>query len=359
MKSMKWIFSFVILLGAVVFLASCATSSNAQEDTYLTLDINPSIELIVTPREKVVYANPLNEDGEILLAELDLIGMQLDDAMDLIIETAIELGYIDVDAEETFVQVSSVAKNTEIGDKIRERAKEHINNAFKDRMMMGRAEDKGFTPEFLAEAESYGVTPGFLFLAQKAVIASDELLLEDALLMTVQELQAILKEARQDMRVVAQALREEFLTARQALYDTYYPQMEEIRIDIAAKEAELETLQANLLAKQAELTEALEENKATIEAEIAAIEADILVVEGEIQALLSSLESIREEFHAAVTSLREAYLVETEQLRAQIREMFEHRHEVHAGHAQEVIEERRQQRDEIRERIENWQKNRP
>lgn len=359
MKSMKWIFSFVILLGAVVFLASCATSSNAQEDTYLTLDINPSIELIITPREKVVYANPLNEDGEILLVELNLIGMQLDDAMDLIIETAIELGYIDVDAEETFVQVSAVNKNTEIGDKIRERAKEHINNAFKNRMMMGRAEDKGFTPEFLAEAESYGVTPGFLFLAQKAVIASDELLLEDALQMTVRELQAILKETRQEMRVVAQTLKDEFLTARQALYDTYYPQMEEIRIDIAAKEAELEALQANLLAKQAELTATLEENKAAIEREIAVIEADILVVEGEIQALLSSLEAIREEFHTAVTSLREAYLVETEQLRAQIREMFQHRHEVHAGHAQEVIDKRKQQREEIRERIENWQKNRP
>lgn len=359
MKSMKWIFSFVILLGAVVFLASCATSSNAQEDTYLTLDINPSIELIITPREKVVYANPLNEDGEILLVELNLIGMQLDDAMDLIIETAIELGYIDVDAEETFVQVSAVNKNTEIGDKIRERAKEHINNAFKNRMMMGRAEDKGFTPEFLAEAESYGVTPGFLFLAQKVVIASDELLLEDALQMTVRELQAILKETRQEMRVVAQTLKDEFLTARQALYDTYYPQMEEIRIDIAAKEAELEALQANLLAKQAELTATLEENKAAIEREIAVIEADILVVEGEIQALLSSLEAIREEFHTAVTSLREAYLVETEQLRAQIREMFQHRHEVHAGHAQEVIDKRKQQREEIRERIENWQKNRP
>lgn len=359
MKSMKWIFSFVILLGAVVFLASCATASNAQDDTYLTLDINPSIELIITPREKVVYANALNEDGEVLLAELDVIGMQLDDAMDLIIETAIELGYIDVDAEETFVQISAISKNTEIGDKIRERAKEHINHAFRDRMMMGRAEDKGFTPEFLAEAESYGVTPGFLFLAQKAVIASDELLLEDALQMTVQELQAILKDARENMKVVAQALRDEFLADRQALYDTYFPQMEDIRVLIASKEAELEILEANLVAKQAELAEALEENKATLEAEIAQIEADILAIQGEIQSLLSSLEAIREEFHAAVIALRESFLAESQTLREQIREMFQHRHEVHAGHAREVIEERQQQREEIRERIENWQKNRP
>jgi len=359
MKSMKWIFSFVILLSAVVFLASCATSSNAQEDTYLTLDINPSIELIITPREKVVYANPLNEDGEVLLAELDLIGMQLDDAMDLIIETAIELGYIDIDAEEAFVQVSAISKNTEIGDRIKERAKEHINNAFKNRMMMGRAEDKGFTPEFLAEAESYGVTPGFLFLAQKAVIVSDELLLEDALQLSVEELQAILKEARQDMKVVAQALKDEFLADRQALYDTYYPQMEAIRVQILAKEAELAELQTTLVAKEAELEAALEENKATIEAEIAQIEANIVTVQAEIQTLLASLATIREEFHAAVTSLRQAFLVESEQLRAQIREMFQHRHEVHADHAREVIEERQQQRDQIRERIENWQKNRP
>lgn len=359
MKSFKWILSFAIIFGAVFMLASCATAVSAQDDTYLTIDINPSVELIVNKREKVIYANPLNEDAEVLLADIDLIGMDLDEAVDLIIQTAIELGYIDTEATETFVSVSTISQNSEMGEKIRERAKAHINEAFSKRYMMGRAEDKGFTPEFLAEAEGYGVTPGFLFLAKAAVEVSDELLLEDALLMTVQELQAILQEAKAEMREVAHALREQFLTDRQALYDLYFPQLETLHQELETKEAELLALQESLAAKEAELLEAAEENKSAIEAEIVTINAEIEALNLEINSIKTDLEALRLEFHEAVKDLRDQFHADSEALRTQIREMIQNRRSMHEDKVRQFFQNHQNDDEEEQERIRNWQKKRP
>ena len=325
MKTFKWILSFIVIFSGVFLLASCAQSVNAQDDSYVTIDINPSVEIIVNRREKVVYANPLNEDAEILLAELELEGMDLDEALDLIIETAIELGYIDPESEDTYVSVSSISENPEMAEKMKERAKEHINNAFGKRFMNGQAKDKGFTQEFILEAETYGVTPGFLFLAKTAVVVSDELLLEDALLMTVQELQAILQEAKVEMREVAQGLKEEFLSARKVLFDQYLPQLETLRTTLSEKETELVELEESLVQKEAELIEALEENKQAIQAEIDAINQQIDALELEMNTLKSDLEALKTEFMDQVKALRDEFHEQSKALRDQFRELAQSR----------------------------------
>ncbi|MFH0766678.1 MAG: hypothetical protein V1920_01145, partial [Bacillota bacterium] len=278
MKKITYALSFVFIFATIFIIAGCTNSISA-DDTYVTIDINPSIELIVSPREKVLFANPLNEDGELLLANLDLIGMQLEDAIDLIIEESINLGFIDIDSDETIVSVSTISFNSEIGETIRTRVKAHIDNAFMKRAMMGRAEDKGFTPEFLAEAESYGVTPGFLALAKSAILVDDTILLEDALLMTQQELMTILKDAKKANKEVAQALRDEFIAARELLFEEYIPQIQDL-------------------------------------------EAQIIAAEGDTTELQAQLDALRDEFHAELSALRDEFHVETEALREQIQAQY-------------------------------------
>lgn len=330
MKNLKIASIFTVVLTSVIFLASCAMQVDAQDDTYLTVDINPSVELIVNKREKVIYANPLNEDAEILLAEIDVVGMDLEDALDLIIETATILGFIDPEAEETFVYISSISKNSDIAEKMKERAKEHINNAFGNRLMMGRAEDKGYIPAFVAEAQSLGVTPGFLFLAQKAVEASDELLLEDALAMTVEELQAILKQAREAHKEVVQQLRTDFLEARQALFDIYLPQIQALEAEIAEKEALL--------------VEVSEEDKAVLEADISQLVLD--------------LEALKLEFREAVKALRDEFIEQGKTIREQMKSEFQQRRDQFQQRYQAFLDKNQARRDQIRDRINQWQ-NRP
>jgi hypothetical protein len=317
MKNLKFVFGFMALLLTSLLLVSCMNAS-AQDDVYVTIDINPSIELITTPRERVVYANPLNEDGEILLANLDLIGKKLDVAMDLIITEAINLGFIDVDAEESFVYVSTLGMDSEIGEKIRERVMEHINNAFKEKVMVGRAMMKEYQAEIIEEANLLGVTPGFLRLAKSAVLLSDELLLEDALLLTVEELQAIIRQAKDEHKELAQSIKEEFLTEKEALFAEYKPQIE-------------------------------------------ALEEEILNTVDEDQLLLleEELEALKLEFKEKLEALRDEFLETTKQLRNQILETKLQLKGFNEDKVNEFMQNREQRHEQMRERIEEFQKNRP
>jgi hypothetical protein len=297
-----------ILLIALVFTAAIFwIPKSAAADTYVTLDINPSVELIVSPRERVIYANALNEDGEVLLGELNVIGLKLDVAMQLIIDTAIELGFIDAEDEETLVDVSVISNNNQIGEMIRTRIKDQINQRFNDRAINGGARDKtddNYQPAFVLEARSYGVTPGFLFLAQKAVFMDDSLTLDVALEMEVGELQAIVKAQFENKRDIIITLKDEFLATRAEIKAVYQPQLEALMLEIEALEAALEN----------ETDEALRAE-----------------MEAELTLLLDEHEALRVAFKAELETLRDSFVEQSKTLRLQIRNFIlslRNRHQV-------------------------------
>ncbi len=342
MKNLKLVLTFIALFAVVGLIVGCSTTAQA-EDSYVTLDINPSVELIVSPRDKVIYANPLNEDAEVLLVELDLIGMDLEDAIDLIIETSIELGYISVDEDtETYVSVSTINTDDAIQEKIQNKVKEHVNKAFEDRGMFGKAKDKEFNQEFLTEAQSFGVTPGFLFLAKEAVELKDDLLLEDAVLMTRAELLDIVKEARQAAKDVAFELRDEFHADRDALFLEYHPQIEALEVQILAIETRILEIDAEILAPTEEtVVEDLEAEKATLETDLETLEAELEALQVEFK---EKLEVIRDEFHTQSQALREAFKEAKQQMRNQ--------HQETVNQFREEMEDRK---DQMRDRIREYQ----
>jgi hypothetical protein len=325
-KNFKLLITFLFVLSVGLLVVGC-TDLNAAEDAYVTVDINPSVELIVTPRDKVIYANPLNEDGELLLLNLTLVGLNLDEALELIIDEAIALGFIDVDSEEpAIVSIDVISKNSELGEKVRTQAKEKINNAFVDRAMVGRAEDKGFVPEFLAEAESYGVTPGFLRLAKSAIEVDDLLTLEEAVLLTQEELMDILKEARQANQEVRHQLREEFHAQRQLIFDEFHPQIAVLEEEIAVLEALIEAGEGDLEAYQVELDEKL-----------------------------AALEALVTEFRQQMTALRTQFHEDSEALRAQMMLQKEVLREALRPHVQEFLDQREQRREDMMDQINDFQ----
>lgn len=315
MKHLKLISGFVFILAIVGIIVGCANQSQAATDSYVTMDINPSIELIVSKSEKVTYANALNEDGEVLLAAIELEGMDLDAAIDLVIQTAIELGYIEADADvETIVQISSTSQDEAQGEQIKERVKAHINFAFEKRAMVGRGQDKEFNSETKAEADAYGVTPGFLFLAKAAVYADDTLTLEAALELEVSALQQIIKETRQEMRDLRVALKDEFIAAREALREEF------------------------LVAK------------AELEAQIEAAESD-----EDREALVAELDALIEAHVTAMAELRAEFLVESEALRLEYLAQVQVRKQLHMQRALEFMQRVEERKSSITERIRDFQ----
>ncbi|MDD2489958.1 MAG: hypothetical protein PHY26_01720, partial [Bacilli bacterium] len=74
---------------------------------YIMIDINPSVQLGVNEDDKVVEVVALNEDADILLSDMNLEDMELEEAVDSIVDEAVEIGYIDEFSNENQVVVSS------------------------------------------------------------------------------------------------------------------------------------------------------------------------------------------------------------------------------------------------------------
>jgi len=309
------VLSILFVLTGLVTLFACSSTLMAS-DAYVTIDINPSIELVVSPKEKVIYANALNEDAEILLSEVNVIGMDLKDAIDLIIEKAIELGFIDVAEEGVEISVSTIALGAAIRQRIHQMIKDRINQAFEKRGMLGRAIDKEFVEEFLLEAEALGVAPGILMMAKSILILSDEYVLEDLLAMEADELMDILKSYREENHQIVMQLRENFIAERDLIRQKYQPQ-------IQALEAQLE-----------------EEGADT-------------------EAILAEIEVLKAELREEVTRLRESYLQQAQLIREQVQSIAQNKRVMHQHVVEAFRNQMQQRREAMIERIKEYQGRRP
>ncbi len=71
-------------------------TGTTETQAYVSLDINPSIELIVDKDNKVISVRGENEDGQVLLyQETGIKGEKIDDAISKITALAVEYGYLD------------------------------------------------------------------------------------------------------------------------------------------------------------------------------------------------------------------------------------------------------------------------
>jgi len=72
-----------------------------------TVDINPSIEVGLNRYDKVIEINPINSDGLVLIDNLNKTSGNLDDVLDDVIDTSLELGFITSSSQAVLVGVSS------------------------------------------------------------------------------------------------------------------------------------------------------------------------------------------------------------------------------------------------------------
>ncbi len=98
--------SLLLVFTMILAFASCEKEHGSP--SYVSIDINPSIELTVDENNKVVSVYAANEDANILLYEEEgILGASIEDAIAKITELAIELGYLDEENKVVGTTVSS------------------------------------------------------------------------------------------------------------------------------------------------------------------------------------------------------------------------------------------------------------
>lgn len=87
-KGLLFVLIFVVLCG----LSSCAKKPEASR---VTIDVNPSFELIVDKDKKVVSVTALNDDASVLIYGEALVGKDIEDATEILINLTVNAGYVD------------------------------------------------------------------------------------------------------------------------------------------------------------------------------------------------------------------------------------------------------------------------
>lgn len=218
----KKIGTLVIGIAVVLTLSACTETSAAE--IYVAVDINPSIEFIVDEDDIITSFNLVNDDALILCADVDFIGMNIEEAVELFINLATEAGYIDIETEDNAVLFTVLGGDDEalreqLQEKIRVRAFRYFARNFINAEI--------FTEDFaqadlLLQAEELGITPGKLKLILLAQGYDETLTIEVGMETPVKDLVA---QVRASQKVVMEDLTDEekaeLVQQRQELINNY------------------------------------------------------------------------------------------------------------------------------------------
>lgn len=151
-----------VLLGFTAFgLAGCTSeSSDVYKNAYITLDVNPSIEIITNDKGDVVAVNGLNADAKVLLVDYVYANKPVDLIVSELLTSLQELGFIDDTAQNEILLTTESLNKEELDQSLNQTVKDFIetSNTQIDILMADMTTDA----TFVAQAESLGVSVGKL-----------------------------------------------------------------------------------------------------------------------------------------------------------------------------------------------------
>lgn len=353
-ETFKKMAAFGVACALSASLVACGSSDKGGDTadaslTYVSLRINPEIEMIVDENGTVVACGAVNEDGDVVLGELSPEGQSVDDACEAIVDKATELGYIDPDGEETTVYADVEAADDSTGasdivsadsatdssdatdetpikvKRLRQKIADRLNSYFDNHGIYGKvsAETLAIYEEKAAE---WGVSLGRVKMIMRALDLYPEKTAEELLALPVNELLALVKDAVKDKNVIC-SLRDEYKKAVAELKTKY---------------AELFTLKEEADALEKQIAAAAEADKAALETTLAEKQAKI--------------EELAAQYKTEFDALKAEYKQKTDEAKGELKEQ--------AGLRRKNFEEKlgkhkqqfEKEKEEIKKNIENWRK---
>ena len=157
-----------LALGACIILGS-GGGAYAYAKTpvaYVSMDINPSVELGVNAFDKVVSVEAYNDDGTKILGDTDLKNYNISNAISTLVSHAISRGYIKEDGSSS-IEITTSTDKDKIAIKLEESLKEVTNETLDNNAIEADVDTENVALVRRDEARKLGITPGKLNLIQK------------------------------------------------------------------------------------------------------------------------------------------------------------------------------------------------
>ena len=105
-KFLSFVIALCLILPSMFLLTACKNTEPSSR--VLSVDLNPQVEFVLDAENKVASVNALNDDGyAIINADVDFSGLSAEDAVDLFLDTANDLGFVvDKQGEEITISIS-------------------------------------------------------------------------------------------------------------------------------------------------------------------------------------------------------------------------------------------------------------
>ena len=193
---MKRKIALVLLAGAVLSTGGGVYAhAKTTPISYVSVDINPSIELGVNAFDEVVSVEAYNEDGEKVLEGTALINTDVDDAVNTVITNAATEGYISEDGTSA-IEITTTTDKEDVAVELDESLSEVADEALNDNDIEATVETENVALARRDEARELGITPGKLNLIQKLQALDPTITVEDYKDSSVKEIQKKAKELR-------------------------------------------------------------------------------------------------------------------------------------------------------------------
>lgn len=193
-----------VILGLVVMLTPPAAP--LLTEAYVSIDINPSLELMIDGNQKVLVQIPRNEAATIVLNGVDLVGESLEDAIAQFIEEATQAGYLDVTTSDNAILLEVVHENEEWEIELRQAMQHAAEHAFQQQALFGVVLTGQGSPAMKAAASEANLSVGKYYLVQQLLALDASLNVDHLKTESVKRLQQMMTE-----RDVTQPLRNEAL----------------------------------------------------------------------------------------------------------------------------------------------------
>lgn len=199
------------LVAVAAALALCVSvfgynfwKSGSAVDSVVLLDVNPSISLTLNTREEVLSANALNEEAQVVLGDMDLKGTDLNVAVNAIIGSMFQNGYLSDLQNSILVSVENAdeQRSAQLQEEISSAISSSFGSSGVGASVLSQTVTE--TDELTQLAQTYGISVGKAALIQEVVAQDSTLTVESLAPLSINEIALISSSRNLTTNTVAQ-----------------------------------------------------------------------------------------------------------------------------------------------------------
>ncbi len=166
--------------------------TNNRVDATVALDVNPSVEITVNKKERVLEVKPLNNDGKTIVGNMDFSGSDLDVTMNALVGSMLQNGYLNELANSILISVDNNDRTR--GAALQKRLTNTVNRLLQTDKFKGAVLSQTVheNEALQKQAQKYGITLGKAQLIEKILSKSTVHTFKELSALSINELNLLL-----------------------------------------------------------------------------------------------------------------------------------------------------------------------